>query len=41
MTLVPFFLLKISHNPTISALIKHLYLKTSRKIFGVSYIIIK
>jgi hypothetical protein len=40
MTLVSFFLLKVFHNLTVNALIKYLYLKASRRISDISYIII-
>jgi hypothetical protein len=36
-----FFLLRISRDLTVNALIKYLYLKVFRKVFSVSYIIIR
>jgi hypothetical protein len=41
MALAPFLSLEISHNPTVNASIKHLYLKIFRKVSGISYITIR
>jgi hypothetical protein len=35
------FLLKVSHDPMINISAKHPYSKTPRRVFGISYIIIR
>jgi hypothetical protein len=39
-TLISFFLLRVFYNPTVDTLIEYFYLKISRRVSGVSYIII-